>query len=397
MSFRARGRIGTKRVGSSRRRRWRAYCRSGPAGRRSRRWPRTGPSRRSGPSCSPTCPPPSGCSPPSPATVRRSCSRASNAPSGGAGTRSSPAIPAAIVVAGPSRRARSETSCASSRGRRRRRRAASRGAAAIARSLRAPRVPELPSLTGGLMGYLSYEAAALLDGHPAPDPGRGTVSADRADGDRPGRGVRPLAAAAAPGRARRPRRLRRGGGRARGPRRRGSRRPAPPPLAGRSGPGAPGDAPASPTWPTSATGRSSARFKEHILAGDIFQGVPSRRVSFPAPEGGFPDLPAAPRHEPRPVHVLRADARHGARRLLARAARAGRGAAVTSRPIAGTRPRGETEVRDRLLEHELLADPKEQAEHAMLVDLARNDLGRVCVPGQRPADRADGRSSASRR
>ena len=42
---------------------------------------------------------------------------------------------------------------------------------------------------------------------------------------------------------------------------------------------------------------------------------------------------------------------------------------------------GETEVRDRLLEHELLADPKEQAEHAMLVDLARNDLGRVCVPG----------------
>ncbi|MBA3690636.1 MAG: anthranilate synthase component I family protein, partial [Actinobacteria bacterium] len=42
---------------------------------------------------------------------------------------------------------------------------------------------------------------------------------------------------------------------------------------------------------------------------------------------------------------------------------------------------GTREVRNRLLEHELLADPKEQAEHAMLVDLARNDLGRVCVPG----------------
>jgi anthranilate synthase component 1 len=54
---------------------------------------------------------------------------------------------------------------------------------------------------------------------------------------------------------------------------------------------------------------------------------------------------------------------------------------VSTRPIAGTRPRGETEVRDRLLEHELLADPKERAEHAMLVDLARNDLGRVCSPG----------------
>jgi anthranilate synthase component 1 len=57
------------------------------------------------------------------------------------------------------------------------------------------------------------------------------------------------------------------------------------------------------------------------------------------------------------------------------------GRRVSSRPIAGTRPRGQTEVRDRMLEHELLADPKEQAEHAMLVDLARNDLGRVCEAG----------------
>jgi anthranilate synthase component 1 len=57
------------------------------------------------------------------------------------------------------------------------------------------------------------------------------------------------------------------------------------------------------------------------------------------------------------------------------------GRRVSTRPIAGTRPRGETEARDRLLEHELLADPKERAEHAMLVDLARNDLGRVCTPG----------------
>jgi anthranilate synthase component 1 len=63
------------------------------------------------------------------------------------------------------------------------------------------------------------------------------------------------------------------------------------------------------------------------------------------------------------------------------------GRRVSARPIAGTRPRGQTEVRDRLLEHELLADPKEQAEHAMLVDLARNDLGRVCVAGSvRPTE-----------
>jgi anthranilate synthase component 1 len=48
------------------------------------------------------------------------------------------------------------------------------------------------------------------------------------------------------------------------------------------------------------------------------------------------------------------------------------------RPIAGTRPRGQDEAQDRALEAELLADPKERAEHVMLVDLGRNDLGRVC-------------------
>ncbi len=50
-------------------------------------------------------------------------------------------------------------------------------------------------------------------------------------------------------------------------------------------------------------------------------------------------------------------------------------------PIAGTRARGQDELEDRALEHELLCDPKEAAEHVMLVDLARNDLGRVAIPG----------------
>ncbi len=54
---------------------------------------------------------------------------------------------------------------------------------------------------------------------------------------------------------------------------------------------------------------------------------------------------------------------------------------IEVRPIAGTRPRGRTEEEDRALEKELLADPKERAEHLMLVDLGRNDVGRVAEPG----------------
>jgi anthranilate synthase component 1 len=54
---------------------------------------------------------------------------------------------------------------------------------------------------------------------------------------------------------------------------------------------------------------------------------------------------------------------------------------VSTRPIAGTRPRGATVDDDRLMAEELLADPKERAEHVMLVDLGRNDLGRVCLYG----------------
>jgi anthranilate synthase component 1 len=121
--------------------------------------------------------------------------------------------------------------------------------------------------------------------------------------------------------------------------------------------------------------------KEHIAAGDIYQGVPSRRVSFPAPSGGFPIYRQLRVSNPAPymffVRMLGLELAGSSPEPLVRV----EGRTVTTRPIAGTRPRGETELRDRLYEHELLADPKERAEHAMLVDLARNDIGRVCTPG----------------
>lgn len=122
-------------------------------------------------------------------------------------------------------------------------------------------------------------------------------------------------------------------------------------------------------------------FKEHILAGDIFQGVASRRVTFPAPEGGYAIYRRLRVANPAPymffLRMMGIELAGSSPEPLVRV----EGGRVSTRPIAGTRTRGETEVRDRLLEHELLADPKEQAEHAMLVDLARNDIGRVCTAG----------------
>ncbi len=251
--------------------------------------------------------------------------------------------------------------------------------AAIARSLAAPRLPELPPLTGGLMGYLSYEAAALLDGHPAPDPAGapcppiGLMVIDRAVVFDHWRQRLLLVAHAPAG----------GYDAAVGALEDLANRLAsvtPPPLApvGEETDGS----------DDGAANMDDARYreivgtlKEHILAGDIFQGVPSRRVSFPAPEGGFPIYRRLRVSNPAPymffVRMLGMELAGSSPEPLVRV----EGRRVTARPIAGTRARGNSEVRDRLLEHELLADPKEQAEHAMLVDLARNDIGRVCVPG----------------
>jgi len=124
--------------------------------------------------------------------------------------------------------------------------------------------------------------------------------------------------------------------------------------------------------------RMTEAMQEYIRAGDIFQVVPSQRFEVPF-EGSAIDLYRALRLvNPSPYMFclkLAGMALVGASPELHVRCEEGR---VQIRPIAGTRPRGENAEEDERLCAELLADPKERAEHVMLVDLARNDVGRVC-------------------
>ena len=128
-------------------------------------------------------------------------------------------------------------------------------------------------------------------------------------------------------------------------------------------------------------GEMVARAKDYIAAGDIFQVVLSHR--FAASWGGdpFAFYRSLRRQNPSP-YLFFLDfgdfqLAGSSPEILVRL-KDGR---VTIRPLAGTRPRGETPEADRALEAELLADPKERAEHLMLLDLGRNDVGRVSAPG----------------
>jgi anthranilate synthase component 1 len=124
-----------------------------------------------------------------------------------------------------------------------------------------------------------------------------------------------------------------------------------------------------------------SRIVEYVHAGDAFQVVPSQRWSAPVPMEPFSLYRGLRAVNPSPYMyfldfedfqlvgaspepLLTVSGRH-----------------ASTRPIAGTRPRGGTADEDRVIAEDLLADEKERAEHVMLVDLGRNDLGRVCVPG----------------
>ena len=123
------------------------------------------------------------------------------------------------------------------------------------------------------------------------------------------------------------------------------------------------------------------KIKEYVLAGDVMQVVPSQRMTLPftAPPLNF--YRALRNLNPSPyMYFLDLDDFHivgSSPEILARVERG----LVTVRPIAGTRHRGRNEAEDLALEAELLADPKELAEHLMLIDLGRNDVGRIAEIG----------------
>jgi anthranilate synthase component 1 len=127
--------------------------------------------------------------------------------------------------------------------------------------------------------------------------------------------------------------------------------------------------------------------KEYIRAGDVFQVVASQRFSAKTSAAPFEIYRALRVVNPSPylyfLHLDDVSVVGSSPEMLVKV----QGREASYRPLAGTRPRGRTDAEDRELEVELLADPKERAEHVMLVDLGRNDLGRVCEYGSVKVDR----------
>ncbi len=123
------------------------------------------------------------------------------------------------------------------------------------------------------------------------------------------------------------------------------------------------------------------RAKEYITAGDVIQVVLSHRMSAEIDVDPFDLYRGLRTVNPSPYmyYLSFGDCKiiGASPELLVRC----EDGEVVTRPIAGTRKRGATDAEDAALEAELLADEKERAEHIMLVDLHRNDIGRVCEPG----------------
>ncbi|NJP05606.1 MAG: anthranilate synthase component I [Chloroflexaceae bacterium] len=123
------------------------------------------------------------------------------------------------------------------------------------------------------------------------------------------------------------------------------------------------------------------RAREYIAAGDIFQMVPSQRFRRPTSAESFTIYRALRTINPSPymfyLRMSEGDLIGASPETLVRVQEG----EIMTHPIAGTRPRGRDTIEDAALAEELLADEKERAEHLMLVDLGRNDVGRVSVAG----------------
>ena len=131
--------------------------------------------------------------------------------------------------------------------------------------------------------------------------------------------------------------------------------------------------------------RAVGRAKDYIAAGDVMQVQIGQRIRKPFRDSPLSLYRALRSLNPSPYmyfyhfgdfHVVGASPE-----ILVRHERVAAGHTVTIRPLAGTRPRGSTPEQDAALGTELLADPKEIAEHVMLIDLARNDIGRIAATG----------------
>ncbi|MFI6105036.1 anthranilate synthase component I [Streptomyces sp. NPDC051310] len=121
--------------------------------------------------------------------------------------------------------------------------------------------------------------------------------------------------------------------------------------------------------------------KERIRAGEAFQVVPSQRFETPCTASALDVYRVLRATNPSPyMYLFRFDGFDVVGSSPEALVKVADGRAMVH-PIAGTRPRGATPQEDQALADELIADPKERAEHLMLVDLGRNDLGRVCEPG----------------
>nr|WP_243855402.1 anthranilate synthase component I [Aquabacterium sp. A08] len=127
------------------------------------------------------------------------------------------------------------------------------------------------------------------------------------------------------------------------------------------------------------------RAKELIRSGDFMQIVMGQRISKPYTQSPLSLYRALRTLNPSPYmyyyHLGDAQVVGSSPEILVRQEKTLDGTKVTIRPLAGTRPRGATPEADQAAEQDLLADPKERAEHVMLIDLARNDIGRIAQTG----------------